>query len=185
MTERDKKLIQHLKHFRVLSRDQIGKLICPTSVRPHVIVNRVAKRLSRDGWLLAIPQAREEQYIYMPNPAMINMQSPKLKHFLGLVDVFLTLGQPEIYEVEPQVTEDYRPDAYTRIEGVPTIIELQRSTISTKKMQLKVDLFIQAYKLKKHDARRLLVYTDITYRLNVPSGFEVIQEKLVIWLASF
>lgn len=180
MTERDKKLIKYLKHFRALSRDQVGKLICPDSVRPHVIVNRVAKRLSRDGWILPIPQAREEQYIYMPNPAMINIQSPKLKHFLGLVDVFITLGQPEIYEVEPQITDDYRPDAYTRLDMVPTIIELQRSTISRKKFQAKVDMFVQSYKMKKHDARTLLVYTDTAYKLTIPSGFEIIQRKLVI-----
>lgn len=116
----------------------------------------------------------------MPNPAMINMQSPKLKHFLGLVDVYIALGQPEIYEVEPQITDEYRPDAYTRINDAPTLIELQRSTISRKKFQLKVDLFVQSFKMKKHDAKRLLVYTDSPYKLTVPAGFEVIQQKLVI-----
>jgi hypothetical protein len=115
----------------------------------------------------------------MPNPAMINYQSPKLKHFLGLVDIYISLDQPEIYEVEPQITDDYRPDVYTRLDdSCPTIIEYQRSTISNKKFQAKVDLFVQAYKMQKHDAKRLLIYTDTQYRLTAPIGFEIVQRKL-------
>jgi hypothetical protein len=115
----------------------------------------------------------------MPNPAMMNEQSPKILHFLGLVDIYLSLGKPAIYTVEPDIDENYRPDAYCRLGDFgPTLIELQRSTISKRKMQEKVNGFVLTYQKKKHDAKTLLIYTDKPYSLDVPYGFQIVQRKL-------
>jgi hypothetical protein len=116
----------------------------------------------------------------MPNPALINEQSPKILHFLGIADIYMTLGRPAIYEVEPKITDEYQPDAYTRLTEGPAVVELQRSTISTKKFQNKVDLFVEAYRRNKHDARTLLVYSDKPYNITLPSGFRVEQRKLEV-----
>lgn len=99
-------------------------------------------------------------------------------HFLGLVDIYIALGQPDVYEVEPQVSDDYRPDAYTRLDGVPTIIEYQRSIVSTKKMISKVEQFVSTYHRGKHDAKRLLIISETKY--NIPSylGFHIEQKPL-------
>jgi hypothetical protein len=114
----------------------------------------------------------------MPNPAMMSEQSPKILHFLGLVEIYLALGKPEIYTVEPKITDEYIPDAYTRLEQGPAMVELQRSTISSKKMKHKVNLFVESYRRGKHDARTLLVYTERPYNLDTPHGFEIVQRKL-------
>jgi hypothetical protein len=113
----------------------------------------------------------------MPNPSLIHLRSASTDHFLGLVDLYIALGQPQVYTVEPQITEEYRPDAYTRLPA-PVLIELQRSTISSKKMQQKVDQFVKSSQEKKHDARTLLIVTDRPYSIKVPSGFNVVQRSM-------
>lgn len=177
MTDRDKMILAMLNRFRVLSRDQIGSLICPEVARPHVTVNRIVKRLQRDGWILQVPRPKDQQYLYMPNPARINMQSSKIPHFLALVDLYIMLKQPEVFEVEPPVSESYRPDAYTRIRDTPIVIEYQRSLVSTKKIQKKVDEFAESFYLKKHDSRVLWLYSGVRYHVKVPDGFTVVHKK--------
>ena len=127
--------------------------------------------------MLQITRPRDQQYLYMPNPTLINIQSSKTQHFLGLVDVYIRLGRPEIYEVEPVVNENYRPDAYTRINGEPVVIELQRSTVSAKKMQAKVDAFVESHIRRQHDAKTLWIISPVSYKLNVPTGYRVVQQK--------
>ena len=178
MTKRDKLIIQYLKHFRVMARDQIAQLACPEVARPVVTVNRILKRLSRDGYVLPIPQVKDRPYLYMPNPAIIHHRSNKIEHFLGLVDIYLRLKKPKIFEVEPQINDEYVPDAYTRINDRPVIIEYQRTLISTKKMQSKVDAFVESYVRKQHDARTLLIVSDHNYpKITIPSGFHIIHKK--------
>ena len=168
-----------LKHFRVLSRDQIGSLICPEVSRPFVTVNRVMKRLSRDGYILQVPQVKDRPYLYMPNPTIIHPQSNKINHFLGLVDIYISLNQPKIFEVEPIVNDEYRPDAYVRLDGdTPVLIELQRTAISTKRMQEKVDAFAKAHMKKEHDAKTLWIVADTEYRVKIPSGFDIVHKKI-------
>lgn len=108
---------------------------------------------------------------------MIHLQSSKIPHFLGLADIFIRLGRPKIFEVEPYVNDEYRPDAYTRIDDLPVLIELQRSRISHPKMMDKIDQFVASYKSKQHDARTLWIITDHEYRLSLPRGFTVEQKR--------
>ena len=113
----------------------------------------------------------------MPNPALIHTQSAKLKHYLGLVDIYLTLDKPEVYEIEPYFSADYRPDVRTKLLDTSVLIEYQRSIVSNKKMQDKVDAFVTTNKQGLHDAKSLLIVTDYRYDLIMPTGYEVIQKK--------
>lgn len=116
----------------------------------------------------------------MPNPALIHTQSAKLKHYLGLVDIYITLGKPEVYEIEPYFSPDYRPDARTALMGSSVLVEYQRSIISHKKMQEKVDAFVNTNKQGLHDAKSLLIVTDYGYEVTAPSGYEILQRDLKI-----
>jgi hypothetical protein len=111
----------------------------------------------------------------MPNPVLIHTESAKIRHFLAIADFYIRLGCPEIYEVEPQFDAEYIPDAYTRLgpNGEAILIEVQRSHISHKQMQKKIDGFVKTYKLGKHDARTMYLVTDENFRFAVPEGFRV------------
>lgn len=113
----------------------------------------------------------------MPNPSIIHPRSSKTHHFLGIADIYIRLNQPKIYTVEPQINDEYIPDFYTRLPDA-CIGEFQRSTISSKKLQEKVDQFCDAFKRKEHDAKTLLIVTDLRYSLKVPNGFNVIVKSL-------
>ena len=137
------------------------------------------KRLSRDGYILQVPQVKDRPYLYMPNPTIIHPQSNKINHFLGIVDIYINLDQPKVFEVEPIINDEYRPDAYVRVIGdTPVLIELQRTLISIKRMQEKVDAFVKAYNKKEHDAKTLWIVSDTEYRVKIPSGFSIVQKKL-------
>lgn len=139
-------------------------------------VNRIMKRLARDGYILPIPQVKDRPYLYMPNPTLIHPQSNKINHFLGLVDLYIQMKQPAVFEIEPIINEDYRPDVYTRKE-VPVLIELQLTPISLKRMQEKVDLFVKAHIKKQHDATTLWIVADTQYQVKIPAGYSVMQMK--------
>lgn len=128
------------------------------------------KRLARDSWVTTVHRPKDEQYLYMPNPTMIHPESSKLKHALALVDLYIELGCPAVYQVEPNICETYRPDVYMR-NPHPIIVEVQRSTVSKKKMQQKVDGFVQSYYLKQHDAKELWFISTVEYNVEIPSGF--------------
>lgn len=115
----------------------------------------------------------------MPNPSIIPKQSSRTQHFLEIADLYLALNQPKIFEVEPDVSEYYRPDVYLRVDSdVPVCVEVQRSVISNAKMQEKVDGFVQAFKQKKHDAKTLWIVANKTYDVSIPSGFRIVQKQM-------
>lgn len=113
----------------------------------------------------------------MPNPTICHPESQNIRHFLGIAEIYLYLGQPSVFEVEPQVNANYRPDAYVRCEE-PMIVEYQRSKITIKKMQEKIDLFAKSCQNGEHDAKTLWVVSDITYNVTTPKGFQLIQSSL-------
>ena len=177
LSQRDRKILSYLQHFRVLSRDQLGQLVCPEVARPWATINRIMKRLDRDGFVTTVPRPKDECYLNMQNPTIIHTESSKIRHYLAIADLYIRLGKPPIYEIEPQVDPEYVPDVYTRLHE-PIIVEIQRSYISHKKMQSKVDGFVRTFKLGKHDARTLWIVTDLDFKVSVPEGFKV--EKVAL-----
>ncbi|MMZ47345.1 hypothetical protein D1872_89890 [compost metagenome] len=133
------------------------------------------KRLVRDGYLLQIPQPKDRPYLYMPNPARIHHQSSKLEHFLGLADLYIRFGMPEVFEVEPDICPEYRPDAYMVLNGKHVIIEYQRTIISHNRMQAKLDAFFSSYAQGRHSCRELWIVTGFKYKVIAPSSFTVRQ----------
>lgn len=177
MTDRDRQIINLLKKFRIMSRDQIAQLICPEVANPTATVNRILKRLSRDLHITQIPRPKDQCYWYMPNPTIIHPESQNCRHFLGIVDLYISLGKPEVFYVEPVCSSDYRPDVYCRVEH-PLVIEYQRSKITIKSMQEKINNFAKAYTRGEHDAKTLWIMSDITYNVKTPEGFKVIQSNV-------
>lgn len=126
------------------------------------------KRLDREGHVITVPRPKDECYLYMPNPALIHTESSKIRHYLAIADVYIQLGKPQIYAIEPQINEQYTPDVYTRINDVPIIIEVQRSYISNKKMQQKINQFVESYRKGEHDATILWVFGNYPWKVDLP-----------------
>lgn len=108
----------------------------------------------------------------MPNPTLIHTESTKLRHFLAIADFYIRLGKPEVYQVEPDIDPSYRPDAYTRLPD-PVVVEVQRSYISNRKMQEKIDNFADTFVRGKHDAKTLWIVTDTKFTVKLPRGFNI------------
>jgi len=89
------------------------------------------------------------------------------------------MKKPKIFEIEPQMNKEYQPDVYTIINDRPIIIEYQRTLISAKKMQEKVNLFVESHIRKNHDAKTLLLVSDHKYpKVTIPSGYRIIRKPL-------
>lgn len=129
--------------------------------------------MTLEGSILQIPREKDKTYLYMPNPAMIHGKSQKVNHHLKVVDVFISLGCPVNFYIEPEYGH-YRPDAYLIDELNKHIcIEVQLTPISKTKMQQKIDNFVATY-LNEHHAREMYLYTDHRYDgIKIPEGFKV------------
>jgi hypothetical protein len=130
------------------------------------------KRLDREGHVITVRRPKDEPYLYMPNPAIIHTESSKIRHFLAIADTYIQIGQPDIFEVEPNIDPDYRPDVYTILQE-PIVIEVQRSYINNKRMQAKVNGFVDTYKRGKHDAHVLWIVSSLKFHVHCPSGFRI------------
>lgn len=128
-----------------------------------------------DGKILQVQRGRSETNLYMPNPAILHTRSIKIEHHLKIVDVFIKMGCPKVFKIEPKY-KSYEPDMYIHdFKGNPICIEVQLTPISTKKMQTKVDEFVTSFKKKEHDAKIMLLISDKSYdNLKIPDGYRVI-----------
>jgi len=136
-------------------------------------VNRVLKRLARDTHITAIPQPRENQYIYMPNPTLIHPRSTHIEHWMAIADFYIHAKYPQTFVIEPSLNgHSYRPDIYYKDEkGKSYIVEIQRSRISNKDMQQKVNNFVDSYFKRAHDATTFTLVTDMNFKLTIHEGF--------------
>jgi len=115
----------------------------------------------------------------MPNPARIHHQSSKLEHFLGLADIYIALGQPQVFEIEPNISSEYRPDAYVVQGGRHFVIEYQRTPISNSRMQEKLDAFFRTHAQGLHRANEMIIVNGtnrtVKYKVTAPSTFKIRQ----------
>jgi hypothetical protein len=114
----------------------------------------------------------------MPNPALMHTESSKRQHALAVVDTYIHLGKPKHFDVEPNFDAKYRPDAYTTLRGKKVVIEVQRSHISNKKMQDKVDGFVRTHREGKHEACIMYVVTDENFNISAPVGYQLFKVPL-------
>lgn len=78
-----------------------------------------------------------------------------------------------MYNIEPQITDNYRPDVYTKVNDTPIIIEYQRTRISQKRIDEKIDAFIHSFVQRKHGCKTLWIVSDTPYKLKKFDGFDI------------
>ncbi|MDZ4442400.1 replication-relaxation family protein [Bacillus cereus] len=143
MRNRDKAILNNLKRFRCMSRDDIIDLHFQGLKNAVTCCNTVMKRLRRDGHVDA--NISQQPYIYFPQSSTLRKTSQKIPHFLGIVDVYKQLiyyEKPKLFKVEPKYGKEFmEPDAFTIWRRSPFFIEVQRSVYSTKVMQDKINRY--------------------------------------------
>ncbi|MCU5499359.1 replication-relaxation family protein [Bacillus wiedmannii] len=143
MRNRDKAILNNLKRFRCMSRDDIIDLHFQGLKNAVTCCNTVMKRLRRDGHVDA--NISQQPYIYFPQSSTLRKTSQKIPHFLGIVDVYKQLiyyEKPKLFKVEPKYGKEFmKPDAFTIWRRSPFFIEVQRSVYSKKVMQDKINRY--------------------------------------------
>ncbi|MBZ3766554.1 replication-relaxation family protein [Bacillus cereus] len=143
MRNRDKAILNNLKRFRCMSRDDIIDLHFQGLKNAVTCCNTVMKRLRRDGHVDA--NISQQPYIYFPQSSTLRKTSQKIPHFLGIVDVYKQLiyyEKPKLFKVEPKYGKEFmEPDAFTIWRRSPFFIEVQRSVYSKKVIQDKINRY--------------------------------------------
>ncbi|ASJ51751.1 replication-relaxation family protein [Bacillus cereus] len=143
MRNRDKAILNNLKRFRCMSRDDIIDLHFQGLKNAVTCCNTVMKRLRRDGHVDA--NISQQPYIYFPQPSTLRKTSQKIPHFLGILDVYKQLiyyEKPKLFKVEPKYGKEFmEPDAFTIWRRSPFFIEVQKSVYSKKVMQDKINRY--------------------------------------------
>lgn len=143
MRNRDKAILNNLKRFRCMSRDDIIDLHFQGLKNAVTCCNTVMKRLRRDGHVNA--NISQQPYIYFPQSSTLRKTSQKIPHFLGILDVYKQLiyyEKPKLFKVEPKYGKEFmEPDAFTIWRRSPFFIEVQRSVYSKKVMQDKINRY--------------------------------------------
>lgn len=143
MRNRDKAILNNLKRFRCMSRDDIIDLHFQGLKNAVTCCNTVMKRLRRDGHVDA--NISQQPYIYFPQSSTLRKTSQKIPHFLGIVDVYKQLiyyEKPKLFKVEPKYGKEFmEPDAFTIWRRSPFFIEVQKSVYSKKVMQDKINRY--------------------------------------------
>jgi hypothetical protein len=143
MRNRDKAILNNLKLFRCMSRDDIIDLHFQGLKNAVTCCNTVMKRLRRDGHVDA--NISQQPYIYFPQSSTLRKTSQKIPHFLGILDVYKQLiyyEKPKLFKVEPKYGKEFmEPDAFTIWRRSPFFIEVQRSVYSKKVMQDKINRY--------------------------------------------
>lgn len=136
------------------------------------------KRLSMDGSVLAIPRTKDKHYLYTFHPGGMNPKSVLIDHQMKIVDYYIEQNCPEKFLIEP-VLGSYEPDIfYYDHMGRSICVEIQLTKISLKKMQKKVDAFINEYG-KEHNSKLMILCSDSEYKkLKVKEGFKVTRRNL-------
>ncbi|EMN7729981.1 replication-relaxation family protein [Bacillus thuringiensis] len=143
MRNRDKAILNNLKRFRCMSRDDIIDLHFQGVKNAVTCCNTVMKRLRRDGHVNA--NISQQPYIYFPQSSTLRKTSQKIPHFLGILDVYKQLiyyEKPKLFKVEPKYGKEFmEPDAFTIWRRSPFFIEVQKSVYSKKVMQDKINRY--------------------------------------------
>lgn len=140
MNKRDLAILNDLRRFRCLTRDDIIDLHFSHLKQPITGCNTVLKRLRRDGYIEV--STNFQPYVYFPSPSTIKKDSAKIPHFLKIVEFYKNLLKhqlPRSFMVEPKYGKGYmEPDAFIIWKNAPFFVEIQRSIYSDKVMQEKV-----------------------------------------------
>ena len=188
---RDKVILEDLKRFRCLSRNDIIDLHFKYLKNPITNCNIVLKRLRRDGLIEA--NTSQQPYVYFSSPSPIKKDSQKIPHFLEIVNVYKQLiryEQPKHFTVEPKYSKEYmEPDIFTIWKKAPFFIEVQRSHYSDKVMFAKLQRYQKYYDSgawreetwqpqNKKIFPTILIITDTQYKIS-DYGFQIYQASSI------
>ncbi|VXC69717.1 conserved hypothetical protein [Bacillus mycoides] len=191
MRNRDKAILNDLKRFRCMSRDDIVDLHFNGLKNAVTCCNTVMKRLRRDGHVDA--NVSQQPFIYFHQPSTLRKTSQKIPHFLGIVDVYKQLihyEKPKLFKVEPKYGRDFmEPDAFTIWRRSPFFIEVQKSVYSKKIMQDKInryELYFHSQEWHKESWQpkdnkffpSILIITDKQYDIN-SSNLRIFQSSSI------
>jgi hypothetical protein len=148
MNTRDKAILDDLRRFRCLTRDDIAELHFSHTKHPVTHTNTVLKRLRRDGLIKC--STERIKYVYFPGESKMKTDSQKMNHFLAIAQFFREIRaheQPRIFEVEPKIGPQgfAEPDIFTIWKGMAFFVEVQRTVYTDKVMQLKLDRYESFY----------------------------------------
>ena len=140
MNQRDKAILNGLKNFRILNRDQLIRMYFKEGKDKVYLCNRVMKRLSRDGLVNVNRETRP--YSYFPSGSTMKPDSTKIPHFKAIADFYIQLceyKEPTTFEVEPKLSNKgaIEPDIFMEWYGAPFFVEIQRDFYTKKRMNAK------------------------------------------------
>lgn len=155
MTTRDRAIIEHLRKFRCMTRDDIAEIHFSNVKRPIRHVNEVLLRLRRDDLITADTTRRK--YIYFPIPR-IKEQSAKMMHYLAMVDFYREIrkhGEPAYFEIEQPLGADIypQPDIEMVWRKAPFFVEVQRNPFNDKEIKAKIERYDRYFYSKKWQQR--------------------------------
>jgi hypothetical protein len=145
MNKRDRNIVESLRQFRVLDRDQLISLHFNEQKQPVVTCNRVMKRLQREGHVDSNKNVRP--YDYFPNPSSVSKKSTKLNHYKAIADVVIDaqrLGKVKEYEVEVKLGKKgtVEPDLFMIWNNAPMFLEVQTANVQKSNyMQKKLERY--------------------------------------------
>lgn len=191
MRERDRAILEGLRKFNVLSRDDIVDLYFSSIKNGVKSANAVLKRMRRDGYIDA--NTSQQPYLYFPSPSPIKTDSSKIPHFLAIVDVYKQLcsyEQPASFIVEPHYGKEYmQPDLFVIWKGAPFFIEVQQSIYSDRIMNEKIKRYEAYFHSREWHNEHwqpkgnpifpyVLILSDIKYKIE-SVGFRVLQFRSI------
>lgn len=190
LRQRDKMILDSLKKFRCLSRDEIRELHFSELKNSIQACNTVMKRLTRDQYVEVNTESRP--YIYFPSPSPIKKDSQKIKHYRAITNFYLKickLEKPTVFDVEVKFDKGMcEPDIFMIWKNQPFFVEIQLSNYSPKMMNEKMNRYclyyskgdweIQWWQHKEPLFPTIWIITDIHYELNYP--FQIIQSNSIM-----
>ncbi|MED4840422.1 replication-relaxation family protein [Weizmannia sp. CD-2023] len=149
MNQRDKAIVEGLKKFRILDRDQLIKMYFSDVKQKTVTCNRVMKRLNTYGLVSVNRNVRP--YAYFPSESTMKPDSTKIPHFKAIADFYIQICEykaPTVFEVEPKVGDKgtIEPDIFMVWNGAPFFVEIQRDFYTKKRMNAKYKRYLEYYK---------------------------------------
>ncbi len=147
MNQRDKAIINDLRQFRMMSRNQIVELHFKHLKNPINSCNSVLKRLTRDNFIKC--STLHSPYVYFTVDCNIKPDSTKIPHFLELVDTVIEMKvhrETKNLMIEPKYGDKgtIEPDIFA-IWFNPIFIEVQRNVYTKEVMQKKINLYEDYY----------------------------------------
>lgn len=196
MNKRDTAILEDLKKFKVLSRDQLIKLHFSDNKQPHIVANRVLKRLTDTGYTDVSKEKR--QYEYFPLPRPIRKDSTKIPHFKAIADFYIDACshvRPSQFVVEfrPVKKGGIEPDIFMKWKYggkvLPYLVEIQRSIYSKKQMQNKINLYREYYESdiwRQYSKNFPIIWIVADKEYDIDSlGMSVIQTKNLAGISNY